>query len=151
MPEYDLLPADEGRGLLPWSWAAERLVRSHNYWFASTRPDGRPHVMPIWGLWLDDVFYFSTAAHSQKARNLHHNTHCVVTAEDAAESVIVEGQVRLIDEPAMLARVADAYLAKYEEGYPDDSLIYAVHPHVAFGFIEGGGEFTATATRWRFD
>jgi len=52
MPGYGLLDAAQGAGLLPWSWAVERLQRSHDYWVATVRPDGRPHVMPVWGVWM---------------------------------------------------------------------------------------------------
>lgn len=38
-------------GLLPWSWAEQRLTGSHNYWLATIRQDSRPHLMVIWGLW----------------------------------------------------------------------------------------------------
>src|SRR5581483_5634383 len=48
------------RGLLPWSWAVERLEKSKNYWVASTRPDGRPHVMPVWGAWIANSLWFGT-------------------------------------------------------------------------------------------
>ena len=40
MPDYGISSADEGEGLLPWEWAAERLSASHNYMVATTRPDG---------------------------------------------------------------------------------------------------------------
>ena len=59
MPGYGLLDATLGTGLLPWSWAVERLTRSHDYWVATVRPDGRPHVMPVWGIWMDDALWFS--------------------------------------------------------------------------------------------
>ena len=39
MPGYGTLGPDQGTGLLPWSWAEERLVRSHDYWVATTWPD----------------------------------------------------------------------------------------------------------------
>ena len=35
MPGYGTLPATEGGGLLPWSWAEERLIRSHDFWLAN--------------------------------------------------------------------------------------------------------------------
>jgi hypothetical protein len=31
MPGYGILGPDEGSGLLPWSWAAERLSHARNY------------------------------------------------------------------------------------------------------------------------
>src|SRR4030042_4377727 len=68
MPGYGILEADAGRGLLPWSWATERIAKSHNYWVATTSPDGRPHVMPGWGGWLDDGVYFSTGKNTRKGQ-----------------------------------------------------------------------------------
>ena len=61
MPGYGLLDAAQGTGLLPWSWAVERLERSHDYWMATLRPDGRPHVMPVWGIWLEAAVWFSSS------------------------------------------------------------------------------------------
>jgi hypothetical protein len=31
MPGYGVQPATGGRGLLPWSWAEQRLVSAHDY------------------------------------------------------------------------------------------------------------------------
>ena len=41
MPGYGILRPEEGTGLLPWSWADERLRRSHDFWLATVWPDGR--------------------------------------------------------------------------------------------------------------
>src|SRR5215213_9005621 len=51
MPGYGI--SHEAKGMLEWEWAEERLRESHNYWLATTRPDGRPHVFPIWGVWFE--------------------------------------------------------------------------------------------------
>ena len=48
-----------GRGLLAWSWAEERLAASNDDWVTTARADGRPHVTPVWGAWLDDAFWRS--------------------------------------------------------------------------------------------
>ena len=53
MPGYGVSGPADGTGLLPWSWAEERLSRSHDYVLATVRPDGHPHAMPVWGVWLD--------------------------------------------------------------------------------------------------
>ncbi len=66
MPGYGILNASEGRGLLAWDWAVERLTKARNYWVATTCPDGRPHCVPVWGVWLDDAFYFSSGAYNPK-------------------------------------------------------------------------------------
>jgi hypothetical protein len=53
-----------------------------NYWAATSRADARPHLMPVWGVWLRDCFYFSTGPRSRKARNLSQNARCSVSTED---------------------------------------------------------------------
>jgi nitroimidazol reductase NimA-like FMN-containing flavoprotein (pyridoxamine 5'-phosphate oxidase superfamily) len=152
MPGYGLLAADEGGGLFPWSWATERLSQARTYWVASTRPDGRPHAAPVWGVWLEDRFYFSTGLQSRKARNLRANLHCVVAVQLGDESVIVEGLAALVSEPSFLRSFVEAYGPKYQwdmAGFAEP--IYVVRPQVVFGFSAAAGEFTGSATRWVFD
>src|SRR5579863_1986641 len=79
------------KGLLPWSWAEQRLKKSHNYWITTVRPDGSPHTMVVWGLWQDGRLLFSTGSKTRKARNLAQNANCVVCTELANEAVIVQG------------------------------------------------------------
>ena len=149
---YGIVDADSGKGLYPWGWAAERLLNAHTYWVATTRPDGRPHIMPVWGIWLEGAFYFSTGRQSRKARNLAANPACVVTLEINGESVIVEGVASEVRDPGLLGRLAKAYTAKYEwdmEG--NEEPFFVVRPRVAFGFNENDSQFTSTATRWIFD
>jgi general stress protein 26 len=148
MPGYGLPKGS--KGLLAWSWAQQRLTRSHNYWFVSVTPDGAPHAMPIWGVWLDSVFYFSTGRTSRKARNLARDARCVVCNERADEAVIVEGVAEEVTDPATIARLARPYGAKYRPSRLDPELgpIFAVRPRVAFGMFEK--RFQTSATRWRF-
>ena len=46
------------KGMLPWSHADERLARSLHYWVATTSRDGRPHTVPVWGVWVDGAVCF---------------------------------------------------------------------------------------------
>src|SRR5437764_15356807 len=89
MPGYGIVA--ETDGMLPWSWAVQRLERAHDYWVATVWPDGRPHLMPVWGAWFDDCLWFSSDVGSRKARNLAAEPRCVVTTDNALEPVIVEG------------------------------------------------------------
>lgn len=150
MPGYGILDAGSGTGLLPWKWAEERLSSARNYFLATTRLDGRPHVMIVWGVWLDGRFFFSTSTSSRKARNLAANPHCVICPESAAEAVILEGLAERTTDTALYSRFAAAYEAKYdwkleESTYP----LYAVRPVVAFAFREQN-DFAGSATRWVF-
>jgi nitroimidazol reductase NimA-like FMN-containing flavoprotein (pyridoxamine 5'-phosphate oxidase superfamily) len=138
------------KGLLPWTWARQRLTQSHNYWVITTRPNGAPHAMPVWGIWVDSVFYFSTARESRKARNLTLNPRCVVCNERADEAVVVEGVAEEVTDPKQIVRLARPYHSKYKPWKLDAELgpIYAVRPELAFGMYEK--RFADTATRWRF-
>ncbi len=150
MPGYGIQPASEGGGLLPWSWAAERLQASRNYWVATTRGNGRPHVMPVWGVWLDHTFWFSTARTSVKARNLRRDPNCVITTERADEAVILEGVAEVVGDRPLLEAPWAAYKAKYNWDLAGESM-FAVRPRVAFAFIETAEQFAGTATRWMFE
>jgi PPOX class probable F420-dependent enzyme len=152
MPGYGILPADAGGGLLPWAWAVERLERAHNYWVASNRPDGSPHLAAVWGVWLDGAFWFSTGGRSRKARNLMADPRCVVAPEDARESVVLEGTAERITDRERISQVLVAYTSKYGSGYPDpdDNPLFAVRPRRVVGLIELDPGLSASATRWTF-
>jgi nitroimidazol reductase NimA-like FMN-containing flavoprotein (pyridoxamine 5'-phosphate oxidase superfamily) len=138
------------RGLLSWTWAKRRLTGSRNYWLVTVRPDGRPHAMPVWGVWVDGAFHFSTGRRSRKTRNLVRNPRCVVCTDRVHEAVIVEGVAREVRSPAELARLAGPYRRKYAPWALDPELgpVYRVLPRVAFGMHEK--RFLSAATRWRF-
>jgi hypothetical protein len=148
MPGYGVSESNEGA--LSWDWAVERLNECRNYLISTTRPDGRPHVMPVWGVWVHDQVVFSTAITSVKSKNLLRDPNVVITLDHDDETLIVEGEARL----AKFAEIPDfvrAYKDKYEYSY-DEKMepVWAVRPRVAFGFI-GDDSFTKTSTRWRFE
>ncbi len=128
------------------------MSKAQNYWVATSRPDGRPHVMPVWGVWLDDSFYFSTGRRSRKFHNLAVNPNCVVCPEGAQEAVILEGVAREVRESSLRRRFVDAYKKKYDWDMGEsEDLIYSVRPRVAFGFVEKPDVFKGNPTRWLFD
>ena len=136
-------------GMLPWEWARERLARSHNYWLTTTRPDGAPHTMPVWGVWFDGAWYFSTGAKTRKARNLAANPSCTVCTENAAEAVILEGAARRLPSEEIPPQALIAYQAKYGwEVDPGSGLVFEVRPGVIFAMPEE--QFPNGVTRWRF-
>ena len=148
MPGYGI-PKDK-KGLLSWSWAEQRLGKSHNYWISTARPDGTPHAMIVWGLWLDGRFYFSTGQKSRKARNLAANPRCVICSDRAEQAVIVEGIAELVSDAAIRKQFGDLYQKKYDWNMKDFAEpVYVVRPRVAFGLFEK--KFIGSATRWKFE
>jgi len=147
IPEYGI--STSSKGLLPWDWAEKRLKTSREYWMVTTLPNRRPHVMPVWGIWQDCAFYFSTGRGTRKARNLACNPHCIVCNELAGEAVIVHGRAREVRNAKRIADLSKLYSRKYQ--YPLDpkmGAVYEVTPSLAFGMWER--KFPTTATRWKF-
>jgi len=144
------------KGLLPWSWAEQRLKKSHNYWITTVKPDGSPHTMVVWALWQDGRLLFSTGSKSRKARNLAHNPNCVICTEKAEEAVIVEGVAEIADVAAR-RKFLSTYTRKYDwdmSSMKDDILsmkepVFAVRPKVVFALWEK--YFQTKSTRWKFE
>src|SRR5438552_5669205 len=81
----------------------QRMERERTLWLATTRPDGRPHVAPIWFVWHEDKAYVMTGG--VKVANVRHNGFAALNTEDGTEVVIVEGTARIIppDDPLFSA------------------------------------------------
>ncbi len=151
MPGYGISTKKEG--MLDWDWVDEQMAQSRNYWIGSTRPDGRPHSAPVWGVWLDGVLYFGTGRDARKTRNLIANPAVVVHLESGDDVVIFEGKMEPVNDKKLLEKIADVYEAKYPPFRPDpeedpDSVFLRLIPQVVFAWRES--DFPNTATRWVF-
>jgi len=129
--------------LLTWSHVEQRLVEAKNYWLCTVRPDGRPHAVPHWGVWVDDRFYFDGSPETRHARNLVENPHVSVHLESGDDVVILEGTASAASQPSpdLSARLARAYAAKYaKQGYApqpdqwDHGGLYEVVPRIALAW-----------------
>ena len=147
VPEHD-------EGLLDWSWAVERLTTAKNYWFCTTRPDGRPHAMPAWAAWVHGALYFDGSPETRRGRNLAQNSSIVIHLESGDEVVVVEGEAVYIAriERGVAERLAAALGAKYGPTYVptpdtwDDGGLWMLRPTAAFAWTE----FPKNVTRWRW-
>jgi len=126
------LPADDD-GLLTWTQVEQRLVAAENYWLATVRPDGRPHVVPRWGVWVRGRFYYDGSPQTRHARNLQSNAACALHLEDGTQAVIVEGTSSTTRaDPGQLGQDLAAAFGKYHR------LDYAPGPD-AWAGPDGGG------------
>ncbi len=150
MPEgYGIAKTD--KGLLSWSWVLRRLKESHNYWVVSSTIDGHPHSMPVWGVWVDRAFCFSTHPSSRKARNLRRNPRVLIHLESGDEAVILEGFAMKTTDPMIKKRFYDLYYAKYKfrlESLGKNQITFILRPRIAFAWREK--DFADSATRWTF-
>ena len=147
MKEYGIKPEEEG-GLLPWTFVSEAMDAARNYWLATTRPDGGPHVAPVWGLWHADCFFFSTGSSSVKAGNLAADPRAVLHLESGDEVVILNGRVAAEEDQDLLKELDQRYQTKYAVSLLGGT-VYRLELTQALAWREA--EFPTTATRWDFD
>jgi general stress protein 26 len=136
---------------MSWDEMNGRLEQAHNYWVSTTRPDGRPHAMPVWAVWLDGALSFGTDRDSRKARNLASNPEIVVHLESGDEVAILEGAVQVVTDSQVIKAIDAAYKKKYGMKLteaPGTLSIFSLSPRIAFAWREK--DFNKLATRWLF-
>lgn len=149
----------------PWRVARERLGEAREtYWLATTSRAGAPHVRPVLAVWVDEALHFVSGSSTAKTALLVADPHVSVTVASPPMELVLEGEVVRVTEDDALARVAQAYLAKYEwpvtvrdgafvdtEGAPTAGPppyeVYAVQARRAFGFPH---DDKVSPTRWTF-
>ena len=133
-----------GEGMLSWGHVVERMSVARNYWLATVRPDGRPHSVPVWGVWVEDRLHFGGGRSTRKARNLVANPNVVAHSESGENVVILEGVAQEVTDPALQELIDDAYEAKY--GVRHGTPVWVLEPRV----VHAWSRFPADATRWVF-
>jgi nitroimidazol reductase NimA-like FMN-containing flavoprotein (pyridoxamine 5'-phosphate oxidase superfamily) len=154
---------------LEWDRVIESLDKTRDldvsdaagrFWLTTTRPDGRPHVMPVGIVWGDGRFYLVAGAGTQKAKNLAHDPGCVVSVAAPRTDVVVEGEARIIRDEAELRRIAalfsdwgpevhdGAFWHEYSapSAGPPPWDVYEITPTTIYGLSAGEPH---GATRWR--
>lgn len=108
----------------PWDVIERRLIDAQLYWFISVRRDGRPHAVPLVGVWHEGAFAFCTGPDEQKSRNLECNSQVAVTTGslggegwDSGKDIAVEGTALRVTHSDALEVLAGAWFDKYGEDW----------------------------------
>lgn len=101
------------RGNISWTGVEARLVGGRSMVLSTTRPDGRPHAIPVWYWWNGGALYFITARGTQKARNLAAQSWIVAHFGDGDDVLFVEGGAVIVDAADERQRADAAWKAKY--------------------------------------
>ncbi|MFI7586715.1 pyridoxamine 5'-phosphate oxidase family protein [Spongisporangium articulatum] len=155
-PEGYGLP-ETTEGLLTWGEVETRLVAAQSYWLATVRPDGRPHVVPRWGVWVDGRFWYDGAPTTVHARNLAENPAVTLHLEDGTQAVIVEGESHpaRADAEGLGATLSAAFAKYHAAGYSPAADAWSgegggglrvITPHRALAWFS----FPTDATRFTF-
>jgi PPOX class probable F420-dependent enzyme len=112
---------------------------------ATTRPDGSPHVVPVWFVIDEGDVVFTCAGDSVKARNLRHDRRIAISVDDDAfpySFACVAGTAEIAERPADLLAWTTQIAARYVPDRADefgrrnaelDDWVVRVHPERIFG------------------
>jgi hypothetical protein len=132
-PERERSMLGEESATTPWEVARERLANPEHQrtcWLATTRPDGRPHLMPVIGFWIDGAMHVVAGERTRKARNLAADGRCVIATMSTtlpSLDIVVEGQAEALTDGKAVRRVTEFLNAK---GWPLEARGDKVHgPH----------------------
>lgn len=92
-----------------------RLLSDRNVWLATVRPNGKPHLIPIWFCYLRDTFYICTEGRSVKVKNIQANPHVSVSLENGNQPVIAEGRATILERP-----YSEDVIAEFKQKYDWD-------------------------------
>jgi hypothetical protein len=142
-PRFPRGYVDKPKGFVPWSHVEQRLADALNYWLCTVRPNGRPHAIPKWGVWVEGRIYVDGSPETRHSRNISENPYVSLHLESGDDVIIVEGTARSLarPSPALAAQVARDYGAKYgAKGYSpeptqwDDGGLYEITPRTVLAW-----------------
>jgi hypothetical protein len=155
-----------GSQVLDWAEAKRRLTAGSWRWLATVRPDGAPHVMPVFGAWSDEAsaVFVASKDTARKSRNLDADGRCVLTTDVDGVHLVVEGDASRVRDTDTLERASAAFEQVYgwpttiagdqldaEYGAPTSGgppyRVYQIVPSKVFA-LPSGADFMPT--RWRF-
>ena len=148
--------ADNPTSYVDWGWVVEQLTNAENYWLSSVRPDGRPHVVPRWGAFIDGRLYYDGSPETRHARNIMENPNVTLHLENGFKAVIMEGISKPAEkpEPEFAKRLAEAISNKYgSQGYSpkpdqwDEGGLYVFKPSQCITWTS----FTENPTKFIFE
>ncbi|MBY9000669.1 MAG: pyridoxamine 5'-phosphate oxidase family protein [Candidatus Heimdallarchaeota archaeon] len=143
IPGYGISEEDEG--MATWSTVNEWMNESKNYWVSTTRPDFKPHTRPIWGIWLDEFFYFGGGSNTKTVRNLLENENVTVHTESGDRAVIIEGVVEKFEDDELNQILGSKYDTKYGTFHPPP--FWRVIPRIVYCW--NMKDYTTSPTKFR--
>ncbi|MFW5690899.1 MAG: pyridoxamine 5'-phosphate oxidase family protein [Chloroflexota bacterium] len=145
-------------GHIPWEKIDLRLKSSRSLWLATTRPDGRPHVVPVWFWWDSNGkrVYFVLNRAAEVTRNLANQQAVALHMGDGVDVVIIEGAARPANDAMERAAVNARWMNKYVDPFDgaraqvtgSDDILVAVQVEQVSAWEYGT---PATCTEWKFN
>lgn len=147
VPGYQM--PDHQEALLDWDFVNSHMTGARHYWLTTTFRDGRPHAVPVWGLWHNNRLHFEGRSNAGWAQNLRRDPRAVAHPPHPTRVVTVEGRARMLEDnditKAEWSELDARFQAKYEveQGSP----YWCLEPTKIIAW--NGGKLD-TMTRWIF-
>jgi hypothetical protein len=117
----------------------------------TVRPDGRPHAVPIDGLWLDTRLWFGGVPATVWQRALHADPRVTVHLDDPVAATIVDGTCKVVRPSREVAEgLVAASKAKYGYDLPVEIYLAGVWS-LTPAKVMAWTDLTVDATRFVFD
>jgi uncharacterized pyridoxamine 5'-phosphate oxidase family protein len=124
-----------------------RLGREMTIWLATVRYDGRPHLVPVWFIWLDEKVYLATGSETQKYANMYHNQNVALSLPDADSVIIIEGEAHVADHKTV-NKLADYFYHKYEWDFRyDETAVWRLIEITPYKIMAWGDGYETEGTR----
>jgi PPOX class probable F420-dependent enzyme len=101
---------------------------------ATVRPDGRPHVVPVWFEWDGSTLRFEAEMGSAKVTNLRHDARVSVAVDVTRggfryRAVLMEGRGRIVEDRTVAVPVIERIFRRYvgDEGLETSRARRIVH------------------------
>lgn len=101
-----------------------RLETERNLWLATVRPDGSPHLVPIWFVWHQNKAYLCTSNNSVKVKNIRENPRVAFALEGGDDPVLIEGTAKILDNTP--AEITAAFKQKFDWDITGDATYNAI-------------------------
>jgi general stress protein 26 len=123
-----------------WRTIEARLGRETAIWVVTVRRDGRPHMTPVWYVWLNERIYIATGTDTQKFSNLRANQAVALALPDTTSVVILEGEAHAADRNTT-DKLGEYFFNKYEWDfrYDEDAdwRLVEITPHRILAWGDG--------------
>ena len=147
---------DKPASFLTWDWVAAQLTESKNYWLCSVRPNGHPHVVPRWAVFIDGKIYYDGSPETRHARNIESNPQVSLHLESGTEAIMLEGTAVPAGKPSpeLGKKLSQAYKKRYKDfGYApepnawDEGGLFVFTPRQCIAWTS----FTENPTKFVFE
>ncbi len=133
--------SDPAAVAVSWDKTGTLLEASELFWVCTVRPDGRPHATLFVAVWVDEAVYSRTGTIEQKFANLSNNPHVVLLTGcnqwDGGIDVVMEGNAARVTDPAVVERLATAWVPKWDGRWESLSEVFSVVPSTLYAYAKG--------------